>query len=200
MAESYIQLPADSTGKKSHTFQKTIGANVVEDAIVAQGEPYLATYSVQSASISIATLDAHVFQIMAGSTLKVRIRRILVEQAALATTAGTVRFSILRLTTAGTGGTVIGVRPYDTADAAAGASCMTLPTVKGTEGNGMMVFNRSFAQAHPWSTPSILWEARPNAKPLIIPAGTGNGIALKNIIATAAATVSFFVEFDESSF
>lgn len=30
MAESFIQLPADSTGKKVRTFQQTVGANVVE--------------------------------------------------------------------------------------------------------------------------------------------------------------------------
>jgi hypothetical protein len=36
MAESYTQVPPDSTGRKIHTRQRTIGANTVEDQFVIQ--------------------------------------------------------------------------------------------------------------------------------------------------------------------
>ena len=44
------------------------------------------------------------------------------------------------------------------------------------------------------------WYQKPGMKPLIIPAGAANGLAFKNVTATAAGTVIIYVEFTETSF
>jgi hypothetical protein len=132
MAESLVQV-TEGSGKKLHTWQRVIGANSVEDEFVIPGEYPLASYVGQNAGSSIATANDHV-QLMAGAALNVRIRRIRVEQAALATTAVLAAFGVYRLSTAGTGGTAVTPRPLDSADAACGATMASIPGVKGTEG------------------------------------------------------------------
>ena len=132
MPESVVQV-TEGSGKLLHTFQRTIGANSVEDEVVLNGEQYLATYRIATAQTSVATASSHLLQIMAGATLNVYIRSIRVYQVAMATAAAITVVALFRLTTAGTGGTVMAPQPLDTTDAASGSTSMTLPTVKGTE-------------------------------------------------------------------
>jgi hypothetical protein len=143
-------------------------------------------------------------QLMAGSSLNVRIRSIRIEQVANATSVTILGFDIYRLTPAGTGGTAITARPYDTADAAAGATGMTLPTVKGTEGvllfGTAIVMRQAAAATGTQPEETYEWRQSPNVKPLIIPAGTANGIAVKIASAVAAGTVLVTIEFVETAF
>src|SRR5438105_10604816 len=176
MAEQIIQI-TEGTGKKLHGFDRTIGANLVVDEVVLLGEPYLASYTVLANAISGATGAAHVLQIMAGASLKVRIRKIHVSLQA-ATAAGFLKIGAKRLTTAGTGGTVVVPDPVDPADAASGATAMTLPTVAGTLSGGYFwipTFNT--AAAAPQAGLEEVWTQQPNAKPITIPAGVANGLA-----------------------
>lgn len=199
MAESIIQVNS-GTGPKVHTNQRTIGANNVEDTVSIQGEHYLATYSVAPTStISVATSTDHLLQIMAGASLNVRIKRIVITQAAAATTATNAQIQIVRLTTAGTGGTSQTPAKYDNGDAAAGATAMTLPTAKGTEGTFLYAAAMSYVSALP-NAREWRWEEHPGMKPIIIPAGTANGIAIRNGAAVAAGSVVVAVEFTETSF
>jgi hypothetical protein len=195
MAESNVQV-TEGSGKKLHTDSKTVGANTVEDEYTLLGEVFLASYTVYAPAISGATAAAHCMQLMAGGTNKVRVRRITVQQ--VAAPAGANRFEIYRVTTAGTGGTAITARPYDTSDAAAGAAGMTLPTVKGTEG---VVLGSLLPQVITAAGTTAKWEWRQHerGKPITIPAGTTNGIVLK-AIGLAATTYDFEIEFTESSF
>jgi hypothetical protein len=186
--------------KKAHTFQRTIGANTVEDQVVILGEPYLPGYVVGFNGISVGTSSDHVFQIMAGSSDKVRIRRIWLLQNALASSAGRVEFTIWRLSTAGTGGSVITPRPLETTDAAAGATAMTLPSSKGTESTFLQRFTLPMYAAFPVANDPWEWVQLPNQKPITIAAGTSNGIALKVLTGITSATVSGYIEFDETSF
>ena len=206
MAESIVQV-TEGSGKKLQTFQRTIGANSVEDEVVLQGENYLASYIVATigAPSSTATANSHLLQIMAGASLKVRIRRIEMHQSAMATAAALMQVSLYRLTTAGTGGTAHGVGALDSTDAAAGLSPMTLPTVKGTEnvllGNATPYMMQTLGASTPLANPVLVWDFdRPRSKPLIIAAGAANGIAVKNLTAVAAGTVFFMVWADESNF
>lgn len=197
MAEGFVNV-TEGSGKKLHTFNRTIGANDVHDEAVILGEQYLATYGISGAS-STATANDHLLQIMAGSSLKVRIRRIRIYQSTLAGAVNLFAFQVLRLTTAGTGGTTVTPQPYESADGSSGATVMLLPTTKGTEGAILQRSGLGAYAAHP-ITVAWEWTQLPNAKPIVIPAGTTNGIAVKNMTAVASAAVVVQVEFDESSF
>lgn len=205
MPESFVQI-TEGGGKKLRTFERTVGANNVHEEGVVLGEPYLASYTiVTSTAPSTATSASHLLQIMAGASLKVRIRRIEIYQAVMATAATVQDFSIFRLTTAGTGGTSITPVVMDPADSAASVSPMTLPTVKGTEGTRPALryayLMQTIAASAELTNPIAVFDFDlPRSKPLIIPAGTSNGIAVKNGAAVAGAQVSFMVWFDESNF
>lgn len=204
MAESLVNT-TEGSGKKLHTYQRTIGANNVEDEIALIGDQYLATYNASTAGVSAATANDHLIQIMAGSTLHVQIRRILVYQSALATTAAFANLQVLRLTTAGTGGTATTPAVYDPNDAGSGATAMSLPTAKGTEGTRLWNGSVGFTQTVPTAgiSPALLdldFDKNPRLKPIRIAPGTTNGICLKNLTAIAAATVIVDVFFTESNF
>lgn len=202
MAESYLNL-TEGSGKKAHTFERTIGANSVHDSVVIPGEHYLASYVAYSGNVSNATASAHVLQLMAGSSLQVRVRRIRVEQNTNATTGSVCTFEVYRLSTAGTGGTSVTPAKFDTGDAASGATAMTLPSAKGTE--GVVVFGTAIVLRQAVAASGAVvddvweWEQHPGTKPLIIPAGTSNGIAIKTS-GVAGSTVLAMIEFTESNF
>lgn len=207
MAESIVQV-TEGSGKKLHTFNRTIGANSVEDEVVLQGEQYLAHYFVSNlGAVSTATAASHLMQIMAGASLNVLIRRIRVFQVGLATTAAIARLTCQRLTTAGTGGGTLTPQPADSSDAAAGATVMTLPTVKGTEtSNPIRVAAPQFIQTVPTGgigAATLLADfdfSGLRSKSLRIAAGTTNGLAVKMVDAVAGATVVVEIEFSEANF
>ena len=203
MVAANIQITQGS-GTRLATSSYTEGAVTVHDEKMLLGETYLPTYTIPS-SASIATADSHVCQVMAGASLKVRIRRIEIFQSVLATTAALGSWSVFRLTTAGTGGGAVTPAPLDTTDAASGATAMTLPTAKGTETTRIVLAQVYYMQTAGASStlaqPILVFDFdRPRSKPLIIPTGTTNGIALKNETAVAGASVRFNIWFDETSF
>jgi hypothetical protein len=201
--ESLVQVTSGA-GPKLHTWQRTVGANNVEDEVVLTGEHHLATYIAAAGSLSIATAAAHVMQLMAGASLNVYVRRISVFQYVAATTAALAPLSLVRLTTAGTGGTSVTPAALDTSDAASGAAAMTLPTVKGTEGVQVGVHTAALIQTVPVGGGSALlteWNFDSlRRKGLRIPAGAANGIALKNVAAQAGASVVVEIEFTEAGY
>lgn len=199
MAASNIQVTQGS-GTRLATNSYTEGGVTVHDEKMILGEPYLASYTVAFQSVSIATVDSHIIQIMAGASLNLRIRRIRLYQSALASAASTALMITHRLTTAGTGGTSITARPFDTGDAAAGATAQTLPTAKGTEGVFLERWSMGLLAAQPITTVPFEWTQLPNQKPIVISAGVTNGFVIKNATAVTGATVSGWVEFDETSF
>jgi hypothetical protein len=82
---------------------------------------------------------------------------------------------------------------------------MTLPTVKGTEGaalwSGSVYMMQTIGASAQLQNPILdLDFDRPRSKPIIIPAGTANGICIKWVTAIAAGTVFANVLIDESNF
>ena len=206
MAEAFVNV-TEGSGKKLHAFDKTIGANTVLDEVMVNGEPYLATYAGGQAltGASIATANDHQLQIMAGASLNVYVRRILVYQSVLVTTAAIGQFEIRRLSTAGTGGTSLSVAALDTTDPAAGATMMALPTVKGTEGNRVWTGTAGLMQTAPTAGVStqmfdIDFDKFLRGKALRIAAGTTNGIAFKNLAAYAGGSISVWAWISEANF
>jgi hypothetical protein len=190
--------------KNLHTWSKTIGASLVADEFVLPGEFPYATYRLTAANISIATLNDHVIQLMAGSSLNVRLRYFRVVQAGNAATAALASFGLFRLTTAGTGGTAITPRPHDSADSASGATGMTLPSGKGTEGVQLdqtrLPMRQAFLATSTQVDGQYVWQQGPFEKPIIIPAGTTNGLAIKSQTAIAGASVDVVMVFVETAF
>lgn len=207
MPESIVQV-TEGSGKKLHTFQRTIGANTVEDEVTIQGEQHLATYNLWATGISWATINSHIVQLMAGAALNVYVRSIRLFQTGLATAAALATWELRRLTTAGTGGGALSVPALDSVDAAAGAAGMSLPAVKGTEGVVLYTGSVALIQTMGASAPAAPWPLlvevdfeKLRGKALRIPAGVANGIALKNFGAgVAAATVAVNVVFAEANF
>lgn len=206
MAESIVQLNTGTGGPKLHTFNRTIGANSVEDEVVIAGEQYLATYRVATAQVSLATANSHLLQIMAGASLNVYVRSIRIFQAAVVTAAAINAIALFRLTTAGTGGTALTPQPLDSSDAASGAAAMSLPTVKGTEAATQLDFVECYwLQTMPTAVDFAPLRAvfsfdGPRSKALRIPAGATNGLAIKNLTANAAGTVIVSAEIVEANF
>jgi hypothetical protein len=202
LTASNIQITAGS-GTRLATNSYTEGGVTVHDEKFISGEYPYPTYSVQAATISVATTADHVVQLMAGSSLNVRIRRIYVVQSTVVTTGAFLPLIVLRLTTAGTGGTSVTPAKFVTADGAAGATAMTLPSSKGTESTEL--FRRQMVLTQTIATSSSIapyweWVQASNEEPLIIAAGTTNGIALKVGGGRAGATVDATIEFVETSF
>lgn len=200
MAETIVQVNSGS-GPKLHGWDRVIGANTTIDQFVLPGEYPMASYSIAVENVSAATLNDHLLQIMAGSSLNVRVRSISIEQSSNAGAVNLMTAQIMRLTTAGTGGGAITPSKHDNGDAAAGATAMTLPTVKGTEST-LLKRATCAARAAFQSTAedSWAWVQQPGVKPIIIPAGTSNGIAFKSITAIATATWNIHVEIVETAF
>jgi hypothetical protein len=199
---TYISV-TEGAGKKlaADTYQEN--GQVVLDQKVLIGEQYLPTYSIapnSTTGIASDVANSHIFEIMAGASLNVRIRSFRIIATTMPAAATGVIFQVLRLSTAGTGGSALTPAPYDTADTA-GATAMTLPSAKGTETTFLFAYEIGFPAALPVNN-SYEWAWTPpiNGKPIIIPAGTTHGICLKNLGAPVGSRVTFYVEIVETSF
>jgi hypothetical protein len=201
MPTSYISFD-EGTARKVRSFQRTDGADTVEEWMYMESEPGLAAYTIAAEGVVGSTADSHVLQVMAGASLRVGIRRIQISQLAGATTTRQVRFGINRLSTAGTGGGALTPNPLDPASAASGATAMTLPTVKGTE--GVRVGGRHFGIIQATITNQVVNPlidvdfGLGRERALWIAAGVGNGICIKNLVADATVTYDILVRFVEA--
>jgi hypothetical protein len=202
MATSYVSFN-EGSARKVRTFQRTDGANTVEEWLYSLSEPVLDAYTLVATGIAGVTADSHLLQIMAGASLRVGIRRITIFQEAAANTTRQVKFEMRRLTSAGTGGGAITPRALDPASAAAGATGMTLPTGKGTESaTGLM--DRYISSVSTTVTGLLVPVldadyGNEREKALWIAAGASNGICIKNITADSAVTYSIAVRIVEAS-
>jgi hypothetical protein len=80
MSESYIQLPADSTGKKVRTRQRTVGANTVEEQYFIEQSERVASFkglATTFRTLGTGATPQNLFSIenAAGSTVLVAVRR-----------------------------------------------------------------------------------------------------------------------------
>lgn len=201
MSETSVQITQGS-GTKLRTYDRVVGGVTVHEEIGHAAEPYLPHYFVLGGALSFATTADHLVQLMAGSSLHLRVRRIHWEQRGVQTAAAELTISVIRLSTAGTGGTAITPRPFDSGDSASGATAMALPTAKGTE--GVELFRRRVFPfiTVPGGSGTTQWEwlQAPNEKPIIVPAGTSNGLALKVETGRAGtSTCDVSIEFAESA-
>lgn len=115
MAESYIQLPADSTGKKLRTRQRSIGGNTVEEQYVVAGAlPTFYAYFAPTISASNKVIAA-IWNGNATEVVKLR-KGFLIQSTAAAVTGVQVQFDAIRRSTSHSGGTTVTPVAVDTAD------------------------------------------------------------------------------------
>lgn len=204
MGETFVNV-TEGSGKKLWAYDWSVGANtVLAEAVHAAPYPY-ATYLLQVAAASGATANDHDLCLNAGASLKVRVHRIRIRQVGAGAALASYQFNILRTTTAApTGGTAITPAQHDTTDAASGAAGRSIPGVKGTEST--IIFNPILTMQTALPTSGMeVWEWRAaiaggHGKPIIIPAGTANGLVIKNITASAGVTWNMEMEFTEVPF
>jgi hypothetical protein len=96
-------------------------------------------------------------------------------------------------------------RSNDSTDAAAGCTGIIIPGVKGAEGaaiiNGYPYMMQTLGASAQLNQPIWAWDFdRPRSKPLIIPAGVTNGVAVKIVTAIPAGAIGINVWLDESNF
>lgn len=204
MAEAFYN-GTEGSGKKLHMNSRTIGADLQHDEYVLLGEAFYQTEIDAVFNVSVATANDHLLCLNAPASLNLRVVRIRVEQATNATAGATDSFEVRRTTTgAPTGGTAITPAQYDTADAASGAAGRSLPTVKGTEST--VLFTRTLTMRQTVATAGAQvnnyweWVKSPWGKGILVPAGTTNGLVVKNIVATAGGTVNVEIEFYATNF
>lgn len=205
MANSTLAVTAGS-GTNLRTNTRTISATTVHEQAVQLADYNEATYNIVTAATAITTAASHTLQIMAGSTLPVYLRRIRVYQIVAVTTAALVNWDILRLTTAGTGGTSITPSPLDTTDSASGATAMTLPTAKGTESTVLYRASSQIIQTVGTGGPGtngLILDIEFDGFRVKVPriaAGTSNGIALKQVTGASPATVYVVATITEAAY
>lgn len=205
-SRSHVLVPSSGTVKLA-TSEYTDGANVKDDEVGVLGEQHLPTYVTYVTGASTATLNSHLIQIMAGASLNVYLRRLIVWQQAMATAAAVAGFGLYRLTTAGTGGGVMPTNPPDFSDPGSGATAMSLPTVKGTEAATALWVARAYlmqtiAASSQLNEPTLdlNFDAMLRSKEPKINVGTANGFALKLLTAVAGGTVDILAVFSEAAY
>jgi hypothetical protein len=206
VAESSVNV-TEGSGKRLHTYDRTISSVLVQEQAVFPAEyPYPSYIVTPAAAVSCAVAGDDIAQVMAGSSLHVRIRRIRVDQYAAITTAALTAFTVYRTTSAGTSGTAITPVKADTADAAAGATAASgVPNASHGTATDALAWRvllpvQTSATAGMSQGPFWEWVHTPGTKGIIIPAGTSNGIVIRNAGARAGLTVTFEIEFTETAY
>jgi hypothetical protein len=191
----------DGSGKNWESFQRTRNSTAYENMVVIPGEPAQPTFTALASSIVTTTGASHLIMLQADGTLYTRIKRIMVEQVVGATTATLAQLQIVRVSTAGTGGSAITARGLDAADSY-GGTIATLPTVKGTEGNILLqkrlqLLTTAQVAATTVNPNSWEWQAMPNhgKKAITIGPTSTDGIVLKIVTGIATSTVDITLEF-----
>lgn len=202
MADTFLEV-TQGTGTKLHTFDRTIGANTVHDEVVLLGEPYVAAYAVATRGVAMPAANAHLIEVRAGTTLITRVRRIRVFQWATAAAAATFQAAVIRITTAGTGGTTLTAQPFDTADTAFTGSVMHSPTADGTDGVELIPFFMACTNVVPIKAVENEWVRdfpADGPKAIKIAAGTSNGIAINVLTIGSTALLGVEIVLTESNF
>lgn len=189
MPESFVALPADSTGKKLRTRQRTVGANTVEEQYMALASD--ATYYLWVPSL-VNAANKYYIALLNTAAQVLKVRKLFLCNSSLAAVTGIgIQFNLIRIS-AITGGTAITANPVDTTDGAlTGYTAVYAPTSV-TAGvtlfswftnNDEVGLTGGFPQATIQALTSLLPEG-PEIKELTL--NQNEGIALQQITSSVA--------------
>ncbi len=205
MPQSFVQLPADGSGKKLATFQEVVGASTVENQYVAlrDGPTFGAVFDriVPAAGKYMATL------FNTTSTRLVRVHRIWSFNWQVAAVTGVLHEHELRYVTARTVGTAITPSPRDSADALTAGITADHATTGVTAGALIRRFFGSSEEVkigaltlesslHGLNPNALIFDAGlPGERPIIL--RQNRGVTAKMITSTTVGTGSFVFEFSD---
>ena len=180
----------EGSGPYLNTWQRSISSVNREDQYVQLGEPALPTFSAHYFPTTTTTGE-HILELMAGASVYLRILRIAAYANDWPAAAALMELDIRRLDTAGSGGTAQIPVPFDTADTSSATVQWSVPT-PGIEGAWIGRLAVPMGTAASASDRTVVWTPEPRGKPLIIPAGTANGLMLEPVLGVASS--GLFVE------
>lgn len=137
MAESYIQLPTDSTGKKLRTFERTIGGNLVHEQYTQIAEE--AAWLITTPAIAAASGRIYLAFMNTLAAQKIALRGLWIIRTNTAVVGAAMQFDLKRIS-AVVGGTAVTPNLMDSTDAAlTGFTCVHTAT-SATEGAVLFPF------------------------------------------------------------
>jgi hypothetical protein len=191
-ANDPIELVAAGVNPAGTT--KALGVDV-DGQLAGSGQSLHATY-VASVQGLAPTAAGELVVVEAPIGTAVRLKRLVIVNVGMQTTANLVNLQILRTTGASSAGTLITPPPLDPADPVFGGVVRSLPTI-GTEAT--VLYNIPVwipAALGPMDPIIIDWDGLREVKAPVIPAGaTVSGIALKHPGSAGAASFAAYLEF-----
>lgn len=199
--DAFIGADAGTQYKVDY-WERSISSNTVEQQRIVIAESFMPTFVASNPNaISTATANSHLIQIMGSTINRVYLRRIRVYQLANAGSATMAAFQLLRLSSAGTGGTSLNNGAYDPSDTNSTAAVMTLPSAKGSETTNLGLWTGDIlsvaATAGNDYVLDLDWRDTKSKCP-VIAAGATTGLCLKLLTAVASATVQVTIEWSEA--
>lgn len=196
MAESVIPITDGDGSGGLRAVDQTIGGSAVSTQYIAMGQTGARTYTARFQDVSLATANAHVLYIMGDGTVYPKWHEIHIDQGGTATGTAVPEFQVLRVTTRGTGGTVVSCRPFNPANTSPyGGSAVVLPATPGSEGDILLNGAMNVRTVNTGAVIPFHWEQHRNSEPLISGNGTASGIAIKNLRAVVGGTAAGYVVF-----
>ncbi len=196
-SESVIQITdAAAATKYLHTQSRSYGGTTKEDQLFLKAQNTRATYRAYCSAVITTTSASHLAFIQADGTNYTFISGFWIAQTTLAGAVATANITIVRVSTAGTGGGAITASPMDAADSAYAGTIATLPTVKGTEGVTLMGGPVGITATNPMTTVNQwAWRADDDEKDIVIGTAATDGICFKLITGIATSKVDITIEF-----
>lgn len=116
MPESFVQLPAEGTGKRLRHRERVVASQTVYEQAVFQGS--MPTYQLWTGAVTFAA-NKHFLTLYNTGTEPIRIRKLFLQNTHTTAITGVgVQFRIGRVTAAPTGGTALTIVQHDTNDPA----------------------------------------------------------------------------------
>lgn len=197
MSESSLPLTDGDGSGGLRVNDQTIGGTAVSTQYVAIGQTGTKTYTARFQDVSIATANAHVLELMGDGTAYPKIHEIYLAQAGTVATRTTAEFTVVRLSSSGTGGTAVSARPLNPANTNPYAGTIqVLPSSGG--GEAQILLNKKLYMAQSdgvGAGDELTWTPPLATEPIISGNGTASGICIKNLRAVTGGTVAGYVVF-----